>query len=213
VKRSATHPNFGEADPRGLGPSPGKQIHALSTRFLLEDSGTKLLHVRRRCRGVTGQERRVYDVFMHIYKAETRCSIEIKRWFGSTSPCTIIARDTCIMSTENNNSIQGLFNRPITLTQFAEAIKELPADVLSAERHRLQNSVSHLERSNAELAKAAQETQDEDEQNIYNDAVKENQHVISQQHDRINAIVQRQVQLGLETPSDNSASTQNGVYL
>ncbi|KAA8916569.1 hypothetical protein TRICI_001295 [Trichomonascus ciferrii] len=112
------------------------------------------------------------------------------------------------MSTENNNS-----NRPIGLTQFAEAIKELPADVLSAERHRLQNSVSHLERSNAELAKAAQETQDEEERNIYNDAVKENQHVISQQHDRINAIVQRQVDLGLETSENSNASTQNGVYL
>lgn len=95
-------------------------------------------------------------------------------------------------------NIQELFNRPITLDQFSQAIKELPVDALTSERQRLQNSVSHLERSNGELEKAAQSSEDEEEKGIYKDAVDENKQVIQQQYERIQVIKNRLVQLGIE---------------
>lgn len=75
--------------------------------------------------------------------------------------------------------------RPISPTRFAEAVRDLPLENLYTKVAEIQNSIAHLERSNAELESFLQsEGQDPD----LLAAIRENKDVISSMNQRISLL-------------------------
>lgn len=74
-------------------------------------------------------------------------------------------------------------SNPITPTDFADALTSLPLGSLYAKGAEIQNSISHLQRSNYELQTYINETPGGDKD--CEDAVKENEVVIERMNERI----------------------------
>ncbi|KAF2272583.1 uncharacterized protein EI97DRAFT_354501, partial [Westerdykella ornata] len=75
-------------------------------------------------------------------------------------------------------------SRPITAARFAAALTELPISSLHAKIAELKNSISHLEKSNAELEEYVRQESDRD---CY-EALVENKEVIRRMEERIELV-------------------------
>lgn len=89
--------------------------------------------------------------------------------------------------------------RPISPSRFIEAIKDLPIENIYAKAHEIENSVAHLERSNAQLQEYSDSIKNDTslEENVRAegdkdclDAIRENNIVISRQLDRVDLLKQ-----------------------
>jgi cell division septum initiation protein DivIVA len=101
---------------------------------------------------------------------------------------------------------------PISTTRFASALTTLPISSLHAKIHELQNSITHLEKSNAELKTYATEDGDKD---CY-EAMLENLDVIKRMQERIELVKREIVEVrGLPLSSEQEVvvegKTENGV--
>lgn len=104
---------------------------------------------------------------------------------------------------------------PMTLEEFQLACEDLSLGEAMAEKHRLQNSISHLLRSNHEL----QEFLNEQEDNDLRVAVEENEVVIETQRSRIVMLesrIKRLVDSGVIEAKEGEteeAGQEKGIYL
>lgn len=103
---------------------------------------------------------------------------------------------------------------PITTALFADAIKELPLSVVYTKAAELQNSISHLQRSNSELQNfVAESHESEEEKREIAEYIVENEHVIASMTERIRLLraeVQARGQLWLGT-EHGTAESEHGL--
>lgn len=102
--------------------------------------------------------------------------------------------------------------QPISPSQFALAIQDLPLENLYTKVAEIRNSISHLERSNKELAEYAQrDGNEEDGDADLVAAIEENKTVVGRMNERIDLVkaeVERRGQIWHE--GDNEPATTNG---
>ncbi|KAL9109413.1 MAG: hypothetical protein Q9227_005920 [Pyrenula ochraceoflavens] len=78
---------------------------------------------------------------------------------------------------------------PISPTRFAAALESLPLSSLYAKARELDNSISHLRRSNAELQNYSDGQEDGDGDRECLDAIRENEQVIARMRERVGLCV------------------------
>ncbi|KAL1956982.1 hypothetical protein VTO42DRAFT_6471 [Malbranchea cinnamomea] len=102
-------------------------------------------------------------------------------------------------------------SRPITPEAFAKALTELPLSSVYAKAAELQNSINHLERSNAELKQFIEETPGGDKD--CEEAIAENEEVIKRMLERIELVkaeVARRGQKWIDVTSTNGRLDSDG---
>ncbi|CCC68694.1 hypothetical protein NCAS_0B06100 [Naumovozyma castellii] len=106
-------------------------------------------------------------------------------------------------------SSPGAMKRPIQIEEFKTAIKDMSEEELKNIRYQIENSVSHLERSNKKLEKyiaklegLEQEYADDSEEvenieagdlQLFRDSVRENQIVLKNYNKRLDALDQENI--------------------
>ncbi|GAA6030251.1 hypothetical protein JCM8097_009010 [Rhodosporidiobolus ruineniae] len=96
--------------------------------------------------------------------------------------------------------------QPVTLPQ----LRQLEPELLSNEITRLENSIQHLERSNAELRQFAEAEEDDADKQDFLDVVSENEGTIASQRERIHMIrlaLEEQVGVDAQNPHYTPSTT------
>ncbi|CAN6660409.1 hypothetical protein TRVA0_032S00980 [Trichomonascus vanleenenianus] len=111
--------------------------------------------------------------------------------------------------------MEALFNQRVTLDQFRQAVEDLPVDAVQAEKHRLENSIFHLNRTNNELKEEIEKSEDEEDKSLYRQFIDENEDVIVEHRHKIDILLRRLRDLGV--PEDENqlpnGNAENGVFL
>lgn len=129
-------------------------------------------------------------------------------------------------------STAGSIRRPIQIAEFKTAIRDLPQDQLSKIRQELQNSIKHLDRSNARLTKyiariqgkkpesnvelegeSDEDTIDANDLQLYQDSLRENEIVLRNHYARLDALDQEEAyrSSGSTSASESEASRGSAV--
>lgn len=98
------------------------------------------------------------------------------------------------ITTPHHITMSTTTSTPISLPRFIEAIRDLELPLLHAEKARLQNSIFHLRRSNAQLESEIEAITreeggaDDEALKVLREAVDENREVIERQEERVRAV-------------------------
>jgi hypothetical protein len=115
--------------------------------------------------------------------------------------------------------------RPIPASQFALAIRDLPLETIYTKAHEIQNSISHLQRSNAQLKEYSDslrndgtlsgEVREQVGDRECLEAIEENERVIARQRERVGLLraeVERRGRVWHEGGDDEVEGQSNGGH-
>lgn len=97
------------------------------------------------------------------------------------------------------------FSAPVTVERYRVALRDLPSDAVREEFYRLENSVQHLRRSNAEMMREDPDDAD------FRDACKENEEVVLSTLAKMEAVKTELLRRGENLDGRSGSSREDGA--